>query len=205
MRDPRRRRTVGSMPRSPRIADPEAFWHVITRGNRELRVYRDNRDRTNFLDRLGRVCDRHGWECHAYCLLGTHYHLLLGFDAPTLSPGMHQLNSGHAHWFNRRYATEGHVFERRFWSRAVRAEADFLGTARYVELNAVRAGLVTHPRDWRWSSYRAHVGLAVPAPFLTSLVHEVLSPRAGLGRHAWEAFVERELEAATTAADPVAA
>jgi putative transposase len=188
------------MPRPPRVADPEAFWHVITRGNRELQVFRDAYDRTDFLGRLGRVCDRHGWECHAYCLMGTHYHLLLGFDEPSLSPGMHQLNSGHAHMFNRRHQTEGHVFERRFWARGVRTEADFLGTARYVELNPVRAALVAHPRDWRWSSFRAHVGVAVPPRLLTNLVWDVLSPRPQLGREAWEAFVEREFEADTPAA-----
>ena len=190
------------MPRPPRVADPEAFWHVITRGNLRRAIYRDAYDGADFLRRLEYACERHGWVVHAYCLMKTHYHLLLAFDEPTLSPGMHQLNSGHAHMFNRRHETEGHVFERRFWARAVRTEADLLTTARYLELNPVRARLVAHPRQWRWSSYRAHVGLDAPPPFLTSLVHHVFAPRPQLGRQVWEAYVEREL---TPGAPPLAA
>lgn len=188
------------MPRPPRVADPDAFWHVITRGNQRRHIFCDAYEGADFLRRLRRVCDRHGWACHAYCLMGTHYHLLLGFDEPTLSAGMHQLNSGHAHMFNRRHETEGHLFERRFWARAVRTEPDVLGTARYLELNPVRAALVPHPRLWRWSSYRAHVGLEVPPTFLTSLVHQVFAQRPQLGRQAWEAFVEHELTDRTSAA-----
>jgi putative transposase len=182
------------MGRPPRIADPECFWHVGARGNRQLHLFLDTRDRRTFLARVALVAARHDWQCHAYCLMGTHYHLLLGFDEPTLSRGMHALNSGHAHAYNARHGSEGHVFERRFWSRAVDSEPGLLGAARYIELNPVRAGLVTHPRDWPWSSYRAHVGEAVGPPFLTHLVAEVFATRAELGREAWAAFVERELD-----------
>jgi REP element-mobilizing transposase RayT len=124
-------------------------------------------DRVRFLDRLEEVVAAYGWLVHAYCLMPNHYHLVLETPEPNLSDGMHRLNFLTAQSFNRRHEVDGHLFQGRFHSPLVESDRHLLELSRYVVLNPVRAGLVRHPADWRWSSYRAAVGLAPQPAFLT--------------------------------------
>jgi putative transposase len=143
------------------------IYHVRARGNSRAAVYRDERDRRVFLEILGPVVDRFGWICHAYCLMGNHYHLLVQTPLPNLSIGMRQLNGVYAQRFNKRHGRVGHVFEARFGASLVEEDAYFREVARYIVLNPVRARLVEHPSQWPWSSYRATAGQALRPPFLT--------------------------------------
>jgi putative transposase len=140
---------------------------VFSRGNRRQDVYLDAIDRFRFLDRLEEVIAGFRWFLHAYCLMPNHYHLVLQTPEPNLSAGMHRLNFLTAQAFNRRHDVDGHLFQGRYHSPLVESEAHLIELARYVVLNPVRAGLVHHPADWRWSSYRAAVGLAPRPPYLT--------------------------------------
>jgi REP element-mobilizing transposase RayT len=154
----------GIMSRPLRIEYPGAFYHLTTRGDRLGKIYRDDFDRKSFLALLGDVCRRYEWRCHAYCLMGNHYHLLVQTPIPNLSQGMRQLNGVHSQRFNRRHGLVGHVFQGRY--RAVVADRDayLLELSRYVVLNPVRAGMVRHAGQWRWSSYREMIGRrAAPA------------------------------------------
>jgi putative transposase len=117
---------------------------------------------------LALVVELFGWRCHTYCLMPNHYHLLLETPEPNLSAGMQRLNSNFAQWFNAEHGFSGHVFERRFFSRVVESTYDLFELSRYVVLNPVRAGLCEAPGNWEWSSYRALVGDARPASFLTT-------------------------------------
>jgi REP element-mobilizing transposase RayT len=136
---------------------------VLTRGALHQVIYRDATDRARFLDLVARVIIRRGWSCHAYCLMGTHYHLLIETRSPNLPNGMHELNGLYAQGFNRRHAQTGHVFEARYRSILVETDSHLLEVARYVVLNPVRAGLCTEPGDWPWSSFRATAGFE-PVP-----------------------------------------
>jgi putative transposase len=88
-----------------------------------------------------------------------HYHLLVETVEPTLS-GMQYLLSNYAQWFDSTHDYEGHVFERRFFSRPIETDDDLLGTTRYILLNPVRAGICYTAAQWSWSSYGATVGSA---------------------------------------------
>jgi putative transposase len=101
---------------------------------------------------------RHRWLCHAYCLMTTHYHVVLETTEATLSAGMHVLNGCYARTFNRRHGTKGHVFDARFGSRLVSSQSHLLDAVRYVALNPVRAGLSETPQAWPWSSYATLLG-----------------------------------------------
>jgi len=92
--------------------------------------------------------------CHAYCLMGNHYHLLLETPDPNLSLGMRQLNGVYTQSFNRRHSRTGHVFQGRFKSILVEKESHLLELCRYIVLNPVAAHMVSHPADYTWSSYR---------------------------------------------------
>jgi putative transposase len=156
------------MARPLRICIAGGVYHAIARGNERAPIYRDDADRFAFLRMLARVVDRFGWVCHAYCLMGNHYHLVVETPRPNLPTGMQQLNGPYARWFNERHDRCGHVFQARYRSILVQKGSHLLALCRYVVLNPVRAGLCRGPGSYHWSSYRATAGDAPPEPFLTT-------------------------------------
>ncbi len=140
--------------------------HIGTRGNRGQRVFTAQDDVDRFLDTLEGLVARLTWRCLAYCLMPNHYHLVVETPGVNLSIGMHRLNGSYAQWFNRRHGFSGHLFEDRFYSGRIESTVHMLEVARYVVLNPKRAGLCRHPRQWRWSSYRATVGIDAAPAFL---------------------------------------
>lgn len=155
------------MARPLRLEAPGEFSHVLARGNSRLPIFEDDRDRIVFLDLLLEVTERFDVRCHAYCLMGNHYHLLVQPMAGGLPRALRQLNGVYAQRFNRRHQRAGHLFEGRYKSILVDRQSYLLELARYIVLNPVRAKLVEMPEAWRWSSYTATAGLAPPPPFLT--------------------------------------
>ena len=77
----------------PRYVFPDGLFHVATRGVAKMAIYRDANDRRNFLSLLAFAVDQHEWTCHAFCLMTTHYHLVLDTTRPTLSDGMQALTA----------------------------------------------------------------------------------------------------------------
>lgn len=147
------------MARPPRDAHPGDFFHVCTRGNSRCDIYTDGEDRRFFLTLLDRSRAMHNWRVYAWCLMTTHYHVVLATPDGGLSAGMCRLNGGFARWWNKRQGREDHLFGKRFVSKKIESEEYLVEAIRYVLLNPVRAGICDDPADWRWSSYRASVGL----------------------------------------------
>lgn len=179
------------MPRPPRLCVPGAVYHVTGRGNDRALLFRDDADRRRFLVILDGVAARYGWHVYAYCLMGTHHHLLIRTPQADLSGGMQLLNGVYAQSFNRRYGRRGHLFQGRFFSLLVDAETHALELARYIALNPVRAGLCMRAEDWRWSSYGAVLGLVASPTFLTvGWVLEQFGAEPQQARRRLRAFVE---------------
>ena len=155
------------MTRPLRLSFPGAVYHVTSRGNARHDIVADDRDRSQWLSLLAHVVDRYGWLCHAYCLMDNHYHLVIETPKPNLSIGMRQLNGRYTQAYNRRHEQVGHVFQGRFTAILVEKDAHLLELCRYVVLNPVRAKIVSHPRLWMWSSYRATVGETKAPGWLT--------------------------------------
>jgi predicted XRE-type DNA-binding protein len=106
---------------------------------------------------------RFGWRLYAWVLMTNHFHLEVETPEANLSRGMHWLNTRYVQWFNRKHDRCGHLFQRRFEAKLIEKEAYMLEVARYVILNPVRAHMVAHPEEYRWSSYHATAGLE-PVP-----------------------------------------
>ena len=100
--------------------------------------------------------------------MGNHYHLIVITPEANISEFMGYLNSVFAQFSNRRHKRTGHLFGDRFKPILIDNELYFRVAIGYVLMNPVTAGLVNSPGDWRWSSYRATVGLA-PVPSYLSL------------------------------------
>lgn len=150
------------MARPLRLEVAGALYHITARGDRREPIYDDDADRVVFLQLLGDVCQRYNWLCHAYCLMGNHYHLLVETPEDNLSQGMRQLNGVYTQQYNRRHGRVGHVFQGRYKAILVDKDSYLLELARYIVLNPVRAHMVRTAVDWPWSSYRATLGLQQP-------------------------------------------
>ena len=150
------------MTRPLRIEVPDGIYHVTSRGNSGQPVFRDHVDRRMFLRTLARAIDRYGWRCLSYCLLGTHYHLLLQTPRPNLSIGMRHVNGVYAQRFNQRHERHGHVFQGRYKSVLVERDEHLLWLFRYIARNPVEAGLCSSAADWPWGSHPALLGIAPP-------------------------------------------
>ncbi len=155
------------MARPLRIEFPGAVYHVTSRGNAKQAIFIDDEDRGRFLDILSTVVERFNWLCHAYCLMENHYHLLIETPNANLSKGMRELNGVYTQGFNQRYRRVGHLLQGRYKAILVEKDNHLLALCRYVVLNPVGAGLIRRPEQWRWSSYRAAIGLAKRPSFLT--------------------------------------
>lgn len=149
-------------------------------------LYRDDSDRIEFLRHLARVTSKTGWTCVSYCLMTSHYHLIVGVGEGVLPTAMHSLNLAYARHHNRRHGLRGHVQFQRYGSRRIDDRGDLLERFRYVARNPVEAGLCSAPADWPWSSYAGTVGigelstLVDPAPVLAACARPWSDPRAVL-------------------------
>jgi len=143
------------------------LFHIYTHcvwAAREL--YRNDEDRYEFLRRLAHVTAKTSWTCLAYCLMTSHYHLIVDVSDGVLPSAMQALNLPYARNFNQRYGLRGHVQFRRYGSRRIVDDDDLLGVFAYVANNPVEAGLCESPEGWPWSSYAGTVGLAPLASFV---------------------------------------
>jgi REP element-mobilizing transposase RayT len=147
------------MARPLRIEYPDAVYHVTSRGNECRPIFRSNEDRKAFLNFLGDAAKRFGWSITAWVLMTNHFHLVIQTPEPNLSRGMHWLNGTYAGWFNHQHDRWGHLFGGRFKAFLIEKDTYFTEVLRYVVLNPVRAKMVERPEHYRWSSYRATVGL----------------------------------------------
>ena len=154
------------MARPLRLLAADTTYHVTARGNGQMVIFGRDEDRRRFLAQLAQVWDSYRLECHAYCLMHNHYHLVATTPLPNLSAAMQQLNGSYGRWWNRQRGRTGHVFQGRFHAQLIQNDRYLLSACRYVVLNPVRAGLVRSPEAWPWSSYRAMAGLTDLPQFL---------------------------------------
>lgn len=145
------------MARIARVVAPGVPHHVTQRGNRRQRTFFDEGDYRAYLDLMREWCAAYEVEIWAYCLMPNHVHLIA---VPRAEDGL-RLAIGKAHLrysrrVNFREGWRGHLWQGRFASYPMDA-SHTLAAARYIEMNPVRAGLVSKAEDWPWSSARAHL------------------------------------------------
>jgi REP element-mobilizing transposase RayT len=149
---------------------------VTTRAARSLRMFESDHERELFLAVLRIAVARAEWICLDYCLLGTHYHLIVKTPEGNIAAGMKRLNWMYSITRNRLTGHRGHLYEARYSSELIETDAHFYNAVRYLARNPVKAGLCDDPSEWRWSGYRALAGLEPPRVF-----HDVQLALAMLG------------------------
>jgi putative transposase len=145
------------MPRRARLSVPGIAWHVIQRGNNRCVCFHAEEDYRRFLDDLGEQSRRFGCAVHAYVLMTNRVHLLpTPRRADSVGLMMKHLGQRYVQYVNRAYRRSGTLWEGRYRSCLAQSEDYVLACYRYIELNPVRAAMVHHPREYRWSSFHAN-------------------------------------------------
>jgi putative transposase len=185
------------MPRLACPEEPRSTLHVVQRGIGRSTCFSCVRDRAAYLEGLRELARQQQCAVHAYVLMGNHVHVLFtSSGAGGAARLMPALAAGYARYLAEAYGREDALWEERYDATPVQARAQLLHAMRYIEENPIRAGLVAHPRAYRWSSYRANAlgddtGLVTPHPHYYSLGR---SPEAR--RAAYAALFLRDAEAA---------
>jgi putative transposase len=176
------------MPRQPRLDAPEALHHVMVRGLERRVIFRDDRDRADFVARLAARPEAGAWTVSAWAVLSNHAHLLVRTGTRPLARSMRSLLTGYAGAFNRRHKRGGHLFQNRYESVVVVEEAYLWELVRYLHLNPLPAHVVPDLRRLDRDPWTGHSALrgTVPRPasgptnpFLTTSPSPILRSRSG--------------------------
>ncbi len=144
------------MGRRSRSFYPGGLTHITARGVDDQPIFRSDLDRYELLALLRRTTERVGWDVLCWCLMTTHYHLLVVVpDDPRVSWAMQTVNSVYAREFNTRHRRRGHLFGDRFSDKLVESDPHATRTIAYILENPVRAGIVEKVEDWPWSGLQA--------------------------------------------------
>jgi len=143
------------MPRTARAIVGGYCYHVINRGNNHARVFHDSADYAAFLSLIVETQQHLAMPVLALCLMPNHLHLVVRPDGNgDLARWTHRLFTTHVRRHHRKYQTSGRVWQGRFKAFLIQEDDHLITVMRYVERNALRAGLVARAEDWRWSSLR---------------------------------------------------
>jgi putative transposase len=147
------------MARLPRLTLPGYLHHVILRGNNRQPIVLDDTDRAAFLDAVADNAQKYRVALHAYVLMDNHGHLLLTPGTADGVPRMMQaVGRTYVRHFNARHGRTGTLWEGRYRSTLIQAERYLLPCMAYLDLNPLRAGLVSDPQNHTWSSHQHYIG-----------------------------------------------
>ena len=142
------------MARLPRYVIPGQPQHIIQRGNNRQAIFATDQDFQFFRDALVEASGRFGLAIHAYVFMTNHIHLLATpFYADSISKTLQSVGRRYVQYFNFTYKRTGTLGGGRYRSTVIDTESYLLKLMHYIDMNPVRAGMTTHPREYPWSSY----------------------------------------------------
>ncbi len=158
------------MARLARVSPVDVPVHLIQRGNNRQACFAADEDYEAYAEWLLEYSQKYKVDVHAWVMMTNHVHLLCTprqLDA--VSSMIQALGRRYVRYFNYAYRRSGTLWEGRYKSCLVQEERYLIEVYRYIELNPVRAGMVTDPEEYRWSSYLTNAlgqssGLSSPHP-----------------------------------------
>jgi putative transposase len=182
------------MPRKARIDAPGALHHIIVRGIEQRQIFRDDRDRDQFIQRLSDILTDTETPCFAWALIPNHLHLLLKTGLTPIATIMRRLLTGSAVYFNRRHRRHGHLFQNRYKSILCQEEPYLRELVRYIHLNPLRAKLVEEIKvleKYPYSGHSAVLGRVKRDWQQVGYVMGFFGKRKSDARKAYRQFVEK--------------
>ncbi len=149
------------MPRQARLDAPGTLHHVMARGIEGTNIFRTDKDRDDFLDRLAAQCEADALKIYAWALIPNHFHLLVRTGNRPIFASMRKILTGYVVRFNRRHKRRGHLFQNRYKSIVCEEDPYLLELTRYIHLNPLRAGMVRTIKElerYPWSGHSAIMG-----------------------------------------------
>ncbi|MBM4306283.1 MAG: transposase [Deltaproteobacteria bacterium] len=149
------------MARQSRQAIANIPYHIIHRGNNHQTIFFSKNDYQSFIYLLRLAKEKYPCKIYSFILMTNHIHLLLEpvHNEQNLARFMKHVTQRYAQYVNKRHQRTGTLWEGRFKSSAISTDHHLLACSRYIEMNAVRAGIVKLPEQYDFSSYKAKVGL----------------------------------------------
>ncbi|TXI82826.1 MAG: transposase [Flavobacteriales bacterium] len=183
------------MPRRARLMLPNVPVHIIQRGNNRQACFYAEDDYRFYLEWLRTCAQKSGCIIHAYVLMTNHVHLLVS-ASDGAAPGamMKALGQRYVQYVNRTYKRSGTLWEGRFRSCLAQEDAYLLACQRYIELNPVRAGMVSHPAEYPWSSYRVNAQGEADALVVAHALYDALGTSEEKRRSAYRELFRYELD-----------
>ena len=181
------------MPRSSRIDAPGALHHIICRGIGRRKIFLDDSDRNEFIERLSTIVDETLTPVYAWALIPNHFHILLRTGKVPVSTVMRRLLTGYALYFNGRHRRSGRLFQNRYKSILCQEQTYLLELVRYIHLNPVRAGIVPDLKALDKYSYTGHSHLMGKKTNQWQEANKVLGlfgTRKGAARTKYRKFIE---------------
>ena len=189
------------MARLPRYFVKDQPQHIIQRGNNREPIFGDHSDYTFYLECLQEAAEQQGLAIHSYVLMTNHAHLLVTPRSEhSIGKTMQSLGRRYVQYFNYTYGRTGTLWEGRYKATLIDSDRYLLTCMRYIELNPVRAGMVRHPGDYKWSSYAANArgannALISPHPVYRQLGHSPVARQGAYQQLFRSALGVDELEA----------
>jgi len=143
------------MSRITRTYIEHACYHIITRGNQQQEIFKNDTDYIKYLATIKKAKKKYKISLYSYCLMPNHVHMLVNPKNSTdISGFMHWLNRGYTAYFNAKYLKTGHLWQGRFKSKPIVRSQYLINCAEYIEANPVRANMVNDIAAYIWSSYK---------------------------------------------------
>ena len=177
------------MPRQARLDAPGALHHIMIRGIERRKIFRNDRDRKDFLDRLAKLLPATKTACYAWVFMQNHAHFLFRTGLVPLATVMRKLLTGYAVSFNRRHKRHGHLFQNRYKSIVCQEDAYLKELVRYIHLNPVRAGIVAGLKELNKYPYCGHSSVMGNSERPWQNVDYVLRSFGGTAKRARKAYL----------------
>ena len=181
------------MARPLRIEYEGAFYHVTSRGNERKRIFSAKADYNQFKRYLQKAQEKYGYRLHSYVLMQNHYHLIIETPEGNLSKVMQYINGSYTNFINHRKRRSGHLFQGRYKAILVDVDSYLLQLSQYVHLNPVRAGIVSQPEAYPYSSYKSFISKKGEEIVTRDLIWGMITKHGRLGPERYRFFVERAL------------
>ncbi|MBQ6602713.1 MAG: transposase [Eubacterium sp.] len=146
------------MPRKPRVVSSTDIYHCVLRSVNQQIIFEDEEDRCRFLSTLKKCKNHTDLKVLSYCLMDNHIHLILQIKSESIGHVFQRITNSFVPWYNHKYERSGHLFQERFFSEPIESESYLINAFRYILQNPVRAGIISSPQQYFWSSFRAYAG-----------------------------------------------
>lgn len=146
------------MPRGPRFVFQNAFYHVFNRGINKQDIFLSEQDYQFFIKKLKDLKKKYDHSIYSFCLMPNHFHISIQTRKTPISKIMSSLITSYSMYFNRTHKHFGSVFQNRFKSILIENNSYFLKLSQYIYLNPVKAGLISDPLLYQYSSIREVLG-----------------------------------------------